>query len=218
MTADAGGHKRKVRQLARARWPAVVALAVLLCGGALAAVAVHIWTFDARWVAGPPLDAAIVLGAAAPGGTPSPVFAARLDFGATLVRSGAVRFVIVTGGGRDDPSNPEALAGVRYLTGLGIPPAQVLFEARSISTPQNLCLATKVGEANGVHSYAIVSDPLHLARAMKYAQDLDLKARPAATPTTRYVSVRAKLPFLARETYKYAKRLLEGPVSCSARN
>jgi uncharacterized SAM-binding protein YcdF (DUF218 family) len=216
MTAGAGGRKSRVVHFARSRWRSGLAFAVVLAGP-LAAIAVHIWTFDWRWIAAPPLDAAIVLGAAAPGGTPSPVFAARLDFGATLVQSGAVRVVIVTGGGRDDPSNPEALAGVRYLRGLGIPAEQVLFEARSISTPENLCFAAEVGAANGLDSYAIVSDPLHLARAMRYAKDVSLKARPAGTPTTRYISFRSQLPFLLRETYKYAKRLVNGPVRCPPR-
>lgn len=200
------------------RWVRRMAVATAWAGLALvlalSALAVRIWTFDARWVPSPPLDAAVVLGAAAPNGTPSPVFAARLDYGATLVRNGAVRLVIVTGGGRDDPSNPEAVAGRNYLIAMGLPAQQVLFEARSISTPENLCFAAEVGAANGLESYAIVSDPLHLARAMKYAEDLGLTARPAATPTTRYVSLSARVPFLLRETYKYAKRLWMGPVKC----
>jgi uncharacterized SAM-binding protein YcdF (DUF218 family) len=142
------------------------------------------------------------------------VFAARLDFGATLFRSGAVRFLIVTGGGRDDPTQPEAAAGVRYLLAKGLPANRVLFETRSWTTPENLCFAAAVGAANGLRSYAIVSDPLHLARAMQYAADLNLRARPAATPFTRYVTLRAQVPFLLRETYLYGKRIVTGRVRC----
>jgi uncharacterized SAM-binding protein YcdF (DUF218 family) len=187
---------------------------VTCAGMALIAIAVRIWTFDSRWIATPPLDAAVVLGAAAPNGTPSPVFAGRLDFAETLFRSGAVRYLIVTGGGRDDPTQPEAAAGVRYLLAKGLPANRVLFETRSWTTPENLCFAVAVGAAHALRSYAIVSDPLHLARAMRYAADLKLRARPAATPYTRYVSLRSRIPFLLRETYLYAKRMLTGRVGC----
>jgi uncharacterized SAM-binding protein YcdF (DUF218 family) len=189
---------------------------IAVAAASLAGIAFRVWTFDSQWVANPPLDAAVVLGAAAPNGVPSPVFAGRLDFGETLLRSGAVRAIIVTGGGRDDPTNPEAAAGVRYLLGKGLPARAVLSETASVSTPENLCFAAALGAANGIRSYAIVSDPLHLARAMRYADDLKLNARPAATPYTRYVSVWSKIPFLLRETYKYAKRVLKGPVRCAS--
>lgn len=199
------------------RWRTVAVGFAVVIGGVilgLIAVAIQIWTFDTRWNAASPLDAAVVLGAAAPSGTPSPVFAGRLDFAVTLFRNGAVRFVIVTGGGRDDPTQPEAVAGVRYLLAQGLPASRVLFEARSWTTPENLCFAAEVGAANHLTSYAIVSDPLHVPRAMRYAADLELDARPAATPYTRYVSLQSRIPFLMRETYLYAKRLLTGKVHC----
>jgi uncharacterized SAM-binding protein YcdF (DUF218 family) len=142
------------------------------------------------------------------------VFAGRLDFGEKLLRTGAVRFIIVTGGGRDDPTNPESAAGYRYLVARGIPAKQVLFETSSTTTPGNLCYASVVGSGGGLRTYAIVSDPLHLARSMRYAEDLALEARPAATPYTRYRSLSSRIPFLLRETYLYAKRLLTGPVRC----
>jgi uncharacterized SAM-binding protein YcdF (DUF218 family) len=199
------------------RFVARTLLVGLACAGVgLTAIAARIWTFDSRWVSAPPLDAAVVLGAAAPNGAPSPVFAGRLDFGETLFRSGAVRYLILTGGGRDDPTQPEAAAGVRYLLAKGLPANRLLLETRSWTTPENLCFAAKVGAAHGLRSYAIVSDPLHLARAMQYAADLSLRARPAATPYTRYVRFRSRIPFLLRETYLYAKRLLTGRVSCAA--
>jgi uncharacterized SAM-binding protein YcdF (DUF218 family) len=185
-----------------------------VAAASLAGVAYRVWTFDSQWISTPPLDAAVVLGAAAPNGVPSPVFAGRLDFGETLFRSGAVRAIIVTGGGRDDPTNPEAAAGVRYLLGKGLPANRVLSETKSKTTPENLCFAADVGEANGIRSYAIVSDPMHLARAMRYADDLKLNARPAATPYTRYLSLWSRIPFLLRETYLYAKRVLSSPVRC----
>jgi uncharacterized SAM-binding protein YcdF (DUF218 family) len=209
MTTERKSPRRCSRVLLYGSLGLSAALVVGLIG-----IAIHIWTFDADWVADPPLDAAVVLGAAAPAGTPSPVFAARLDYAETLFRTGAVQVVIVTGGGRADPTQPEAVAGVRYLLSKGLPANRVLSETRSWSTPENLCFGAAVGSANQLASYAIVSDPLHLARAMRYAADLHLHARPAATPYTRYVSLQSRLAFLLRETYLYAKRLLTGEVRC----
>jgi uncharacterized SAM-binding protein YcdF (DUF218 family) len=182
---------------------------------ALIGVALYIWSYDARLRSDAQLDAAIVLGAAAYGSKPSPVFAGRLDYGFDLLRSGRVRFVIVTGGGRDDPTRPEAAVGVQYLLDRGAAPAQVLSELRSISTPENLCFALQVGAVRELRTYAIVSDPLHLRRAMLYARDLGMAARPAGTPYTRFQGLPAKLGFVVRETYLFTKRLLRGPVRCA---
>jgi uncharacterized SAM-binding protein YcdF (DUF218 family) len=187
-------------------------------GLALAApigLAIAIWSYDTRLRGDARLDAAIVLGAAAYGSKPSPVFRGRLDYAYDLLSSGRVRFIIVTGGGRDDPTHPEAPVGVSYLQTRGAAPAQLLFERRSIDTLQNLCFALEVGGARGLRSYAIVSDPLHLRRAMLYARDLGMAAHAAGTPHTRFRSLPARLGFVIRETYVYAKRLLRGPVRCA---
>lgn len=194
-----------------------IRIALFAAGSVLAAVAwlaAYILVYDARLPAGPQLDAAIVLGAAAYGSTPSPVFQGRLDYGYDLLHSGRVRYVIVTGGGRDDPTHPESEVGVQYLLARGAKPSQVLSERRSKTTPENLCFALEVGRAKQLRSYAIVSDALHLRRALRYAADLGLEAQPAATPYTRYIGTWARLGFALRESYVYAKRLIQGPVRC----
>jgi uncharacterized SAM-binding protein YcdF (DUF218 family) len=50
----------------------------------------------------------------------------------------------------------------------------------------------------------IVSDPLHMKRAMLYAHDLGIRAYSSPTPTSLYRSWRTKLPFLMREEFYYA--------------
>jgi len=187
-------------------------LFVLVAAGVYASA---IASYDARLPAGASLDAAIVLGAAAHGGKPSPVFAGRLDYGAQLLRERRVRYVIVTGGGRDDPSQPEARAGRAYLLSQGLDPARVLLETRSWTTPENLCFALQVGAAHGLRTYAIVSDPLHLRRALHYARDLGMDARPAGTPFTRYRGLVVRLGFIARETYVFGRHMLGGAVRCA---
>lgn len=63
----------------------------------------------------------------------------------------------------------------------------------------------------------IVSDPLHMRRAMTMAHDLGLEARPSPTPTTRYVGCWSKAAFLARETYYYNTYLLRRAVGAKSK-
>ena len=49
----------------------------------------------------------------------------------------------------------------------------------------------------------IVSDPLHMKRAMLLEEEAGINAYSSPTPTSRYVSLRTKIPFLARETFYY---------------
>ena len=58
-------------------------------------------------------------------------------------------------------------------------------------------------EENGYKTAIIVSDPLHMKRAMMLTEDAGITAYSSPTPTTRYVSLRTKIPFLARETFYY---------------
>ena len=56
-------------------------------------------------------------------------------------------------------------------------------------------------DENNYETAIIVSDPLHMKRAMLLAEDAGIKAYSSPTPSTRYVSLRTKIPFLARETF-----------------
>ena len=50
-------------------------------------------------------------------------------------------------------------------------------------------------------SAIIVSDPMHMKRAMMMAGDLEVVAVSSPTPTSRYRSFKTKLGFLLREVY-----------------
>src|ERR1700748_3122117 len=101
------GQSRRPARRAGLRWLGVTLAVVLgLALIAFGVCALRIAQKDTRLPDPEPIDAAIVLGAAAHGGRPSPVFQARLDYGLELYRQGRVRFLIATGGGRDDPAHP----------------------------------------------------------------------------------------------------------------
>jgi uncharacterized SAM-binding protein YcdF (DUF218 family) len=147
-------------------------------------------------------DVAIILGAAVrPDGSPSPVLEGRLEHGVALYRRGAVRRLLLTGG--RDPERPisEAEAGKAYAATRGVPPSAMLSEERSRTTQENLLEAAALMKANRLRTALLVSDPLHLPRALRMARRAGINAQPAPTPASRYRSVWTRLPFLLRESF-----------------
>ncbi|HWM92380.1 MAG TPA: YdcF family protein [Thermoanaerobaculia bacterium] len=148
-----------------------------------------------------PSDAAIVLGAAVQSGRPSPVFAARLDHAIDLHRRGIVRYLILTGGIGKGDSIAESQAGAAYAVARGVPAQDILTESVSHTTLQNLTEARRLLRSAGLRTCLLVSDPLHMRRAHGMLRDLGVDARPSPTPSTRYRTLRAQIPFLFRELY-----------------
>lgn len=148
-------------------------------------------------------DVAVILGAAAYDGEVSPVFKERIDHGITLYRERYVDRLIVTGGTAEGAKVSEAAAARDYLLSQGIPGEAVLLEEESSITQENLENSKVIMEENGFETAVIVSDPLHMKRAMLLAKDAGINAYSSPTPTSRYVSLRTKIPFLARETFYY---------------
>ena len=79
----------------------------------------------------------------------------------------------------------------------------LLIEEKSTITEENLEFAKEIMDANGFKTAIIVSDPLHMKRAMLMAKDYGITAYSSPTPTTMYKSLRSKLPFLLREEFFY---------------
>jgi uncharacterized SAM-binding protein YcdF (DUF218 family) len=148
-----------------------------------------------------PADAAIVLGAAVDDDVPSPVFQERLRHAAGLFEAGQVTWIVVTGGVGQGDTLAESQAGRNWLIGLGIPADRVLIETKSRTTKQNLVFAGPVLVEHDIHRVLIVSDPLHMRRAMRMASDLGLDAHPSPTRTSRFKTLGTQLPMVMREVY-----------------
>jgi uncharacterized SAM-binding protein YcdF (DUF218 family) len=158
-----------------------------------------------------PSDAAIVLGAAVWGANVSPVFKERINHGIDLYRKGRVRKLIFTGG-QGNPGEPtESSAARDYALQLGIPAGDILIEEKSHTTYENILYAKQLTDAHGLRKVLIVSDPLHMKRAVAMARDLGLVADPSPTPSTRYQGLRSQAGLLAHETYYYIGYLLRRP-------
>ena len=158
-----------------------------------------------------PSDAAIVLGAAVWGANVSPVFEERINHGIDLYRKGRVGKLIFTGG-QGNPGEPtESSAARDYALQLGIPAGDILIEEKSHTTYENILYAKQLTDAHGLRKVLIVSDPLHMKRAVAMARDVGLVADPSPTPTTRYQGLRSQAGLLAHETYYYLGYLLRRP-------
>ena len=148
-------------------------------------------------------DVAIVLGAAVWGNQPSPVFRERINHAVNLYKNGNVSKVIFTGGVGENDKIAEATVGKNYAISKGVKEADILIETESRTTYQNLKNAQDIFANKNINKFLIVSDPLHLKRAVLMAKNLGLNAYPSPTPTTRYRGFQSQTEFLARETYFY---------------
>ena len=159
-----------------------------------------------------PADAAVVLGAAVWTKGVSPVFKERINHAIDLYRKGRVRKVIFTGG-QGNPGEPtEASAARSYALQSGLPASDILIEDKSHTTYENILNAKQLADSHGIQRVLIVSDPLHMKRAMAMAQDVGLVAQPSPTPSTRYQGLRSQLGLLIHETYYYIGYLLRRPL------
>lgn len=154
-------------------------------------------------------DAIIVLGAAAYDAKPSPVFEERIRHGLDLYRQGYAPLLIFTGGyGGSGARFSESQVARRYALKQGIPEDAILIETASRTTRQNLIQARRLMEQRKLHRVIIVSDPLHMARALRLAQELDIDALASSTPSTRFRSFHTSWKFLAQEIYFFHRDLV----------
>ena len=148
-------------------------------------------------------DAAIVLGAATTDGEVSHVYRERINHGIWLFENGYAECLILTGGVGEGNEMSDARAAKQYAVEKGVPEQAIQIEEQSAITEENLEYAKAIMDTQAMDTAIIVSDPLHMKRAMKMAKDYGITAYSSPTPTTMYRSVKTQLPFLAREVFFY---------------
>ena len=148
-------------------------------------------------------DVAIVLGAGTINNEASPVFKERVNHALTLYKEGTVKKIIITGGLGEGSVLADSQVAKQYALSRGIPSADILTEEKSTVTQENLENAALIMRENGYKSAVIVSDPLHMARAMLMAKDAGIQAVSSPTPTSAYKTLDTKLPFFLREEMYY---------------
>ena len=178
---------------------------VIWCGGIGATIIRRAATDETRKA-----DVAIVMGAAAYGEKPSPVFEQRIAHGVALYKNGTVKKIILTGGFGDGAAMAESEVARRYAMEQGVPDRDLLLEKKSRTTLENLEQARDLMKTHGLSEALLVSDPLHMERSARMMHDLGVTAFCSPTPTTRYESAMAKAGFLVREIYAITAYLIAG--------
>ena len=197
-----------MRKISRKRMLCYGLLLVLLGGIVLwSAVALSIVNYG-RVDEKAPSDVAIVLGAGTWKGEVSPVYRERINHGIWLYQNGYAGYLLLTGGVGEGNTVSDAAAAKAYALSQGVPETAILIEEKSTITEENLFYAKAVMDELSLKSAIIVSDPLHMKRAMLMASDYGIDALSSPTPTTMYRSLKTQIPFLAREEFFYLGYLI----------
>lgn len=155
----------------------IVALFFCLVAGAYCATAYYrIRTYDAP--SDGVADCAILLGAATRNTKPTPDFTNRLEHTLERFQGGHIQTIICTGD--HTPGEPYTCARIAadYLRERGVPDEAIIEEPCSRITYENLVFARELAAAQGIDGFIIISDPMHLPRAMLMVKQLGLNARP----------------------------------------
>lgn len=158
-------------------------------------------------------DAIVVLGAQVkPDGAPSVQLQWRLDAAYDAWEKRNVPVVVCGAQGGDEPA-PEAYVMRDYLLAKGVPSNQVLTDAESFNTRQNIRHAARLLADTGARKVLIVTSDYHLPRAMALAADegLDATGLGSATKPEYWLKnhVREALSWIKYGAQKYLRLPLE---------
>ena len=148
-------------------------------------------------------DVAIILGAACSDTEVSEVYKQRLNHAIKLYTEGKIKKLIVTGGVGEGNTRSDAEVAEEYLIENNIPLEDIFKEDKSTITQENLEYSKTIMDNNKFKTALIVSDPLHMKRAMLLSKDCGIDAFSSPTGTSAYKTLKSKIPFVARETFFY---------------
>lgn len=130
-----------------------------------------------------PAGAVVVLGAAQYDGRPSPVLAARLDHAVAEFLTGDYRYLVVTGGKAEGDRTTEAAVARAYAMERGVPADRILVEDQGRTTLESIQSVARILGNHDIGDAVFVSDPTHMLRVLRMADDLGLKAWGSPTAT-----------------------------------
>ncbi|MDQ1323366.1 MAG: hypothetical protein QG587_701 [Chloroflexota bacterium] len=129
-------------------------------------------------------DAIVVLGAAQYDGRPSPVFEARLEHAVALWHQGLASAFVVTGGKLPGDRTTEAAVAREYAIANGVPAEAIFGEDQAHNTLSSLSAVAAELRARDMRSAVFVSDPTHMLRVLRIADDMGIEAYGSPTPTS----------------------------------
>lgn len=186
----------------RNKWKRILIVLSLIQTILIAATATSIWTFASESEL-MEADAAIVLGTKVVGGEPSPVLEQRIRHAIDLYEAGYVEKIIFTGGITDGSDLAESVVSRDFAIRNHVPEEDILIETQSLITEENFRFAGELADENGLSSFLVVSDPLHMKRALLMAEHAGIDAHSSPTPSTEFKGFANIAPFFAREVVCY---------------
>ncbi len=168
-------------------------LARLVLAGLAVVVAVGTYGVFRIWDQGRvegrrPAGAVVVLGAAQYDGSPSPVFAARIDHAVDEFLTGDYGYLVVTGGKAKGDRTTEAAVARRSAIARGVPADRILVEDRGRTTLESMEAVARILAEHGIEDAVFVSDPTHMLRILRMAHDLGIEAWGSPTTTSPVAS------------------------------
>lgn len=153
-------------------------------------------------------DVAIVLGAGTNNGNLSPVFRERINHAIYLYKKQLVNQIIFTGGYGTDQATSDSQIAKQYAIKMGVSPTDLIIEEKSRYTVENLIESKNIMDSLNYKTALLISDPLHMKRAMKMAEELGINCQPSPTQSSMYRSWGTKWRSLCYETFFYSIGLL----------
>ncbi|MGN1092241.1 MAG: YdcF family protein [Monoglobaceae bacterium] len=190
-----------MKKILRLKYISITLISVILVWLSYNAISIYLYSKTDTTA---PADVIIVLGAQTDYDTPSPVFAERINHAIDLYNNKMSSKIIFTGGKDVENKYSEAEAARVYAINAGVPESDIIIEDNSEITLENIAYSYIIMQENNLKTAIIVSDPLHMKRAMLMAKDSGIIAFSSATPTTLYKTPKSKFPFLLRETFYYS--------------
>lgn len=114
--------------------------------------------------------------------------------------------IIFTGGFGKGQTQSDSRTAKFYAIDKGIPEENIIIEEESNYTTENLKQAKRIMDYLGLKNALLVSDPLHMKRAMKLANCHGIDCKSSPTKTTMYKSTYPKAKQLLYETFYFSLR------------
>ncbi|AJS58564.1 YdcF family protein [Paenibacillus sp. IHBB 10380] len=172
--------------------------------------AFSIWSFSDK-VQLVKTDVAVVLGAAAWDDEPSPVLRERVNHSIWLYENGYVDKIIFTGGKGKGDKFAESEVAREYAINNNVNSEDILIETKSKVTEENLRYAYDIATEKNFETFTIISDPLHMKRAILMAKNTGMEAYSSPTQSSVYKTLNSKIPFFFRELFFYIGYIVSLP-------
>jgi len=121
--------------------------------------------------------------------------------GSAFITQAKSKKIILTGG---PGAPPQAEVAKTIALEAGVPEENLLVEDKSKNTWENLKFSRELLTGQTQKRVFIVSEPLHLKRALLMAQDLGMEAYPAPTKTSAYKGFWKRFYFTGREAVAFS--------------